>query len=81
MPRPRAFDQTSVSDAVIGAFWQGGLSATSGDDVLQATGLARLSRYSGFGNKNDILRLAIDRVAGEIIGAIAGLRTLQPSPR
>ncbi|WP_031406568.1 TetR/AcrR family transcriptional regulator [Thiomonas sp. FB-Cd] len=61
MPRPRTFDQDTVIDAAVGAFWQGGLGATSVDDVLQATGLARSSLYSSFGNKNDILRLAIDR--------------------
>ncbi len=61
MPRPRTFDQTAVIDAAVGAFWQGGLGATSVDDVLHATGLARSSMYSSFGGKNDILQAAISR--------------------
>lgn len=61
MARPRNFDESAVIDATANAFWQGGLGATSVDEVLRATGLSRSSLYGSFGNKDAVLRLAIAR--------------------
>lgn len=67
MPRPRRFDEAAVIDAAVAAFWQGGLHATSIDDLLKVTGLARSSLYNSFGSKDAFVRLAIDRyVDGQV---------------
>jgi TetR/AcrR family transcriptional repressor of nem operon len=61
MPRPRTFDEAAVIDAAVTAFWQGGLHATSVDELLRATGLARSSLYNSFGSRDELVRLAIER--------------------
>ena len=64
MVRPKTFDPSEALDTVVDALWQGGLHATSIDELLRATGLARSSFYNTFGSKAEVVRLAIDRYTG-----------------
>lgn len=61
MPRSRNFDESKVIDAAVNVFWQGGLGATSIDDLLRATGLSRSSLYNAFGSKDEMLGRIIQR--------------------
>lgn len=49
--RPRAFQPSETLQHVLQTFWSKGYSATSMDDLAQATGLNRPSLYAAFGNK------------------------------
>ena len=73
MSRPRNFDQRSVVDAAMQAFWDGGLVATSVDDLLRATGLARSSLYNSFGSRETMLELAVQRYVEQQVVAIRQL--------
>lgn len=76
MGRPRQFDESAVIDAALDAFWRGGLRATSVDDLLRVTGLSRSSLYGSFGNKQTLLRRAVERYvdlqADELTQGFAG---------
>ena len=61
MPRSRNFDESTVIDAAVDVFWQGGLGTTSIDDLLRATGLSRSSLYNAFGSKDEMLCRIIQR--------------------
>jgi TetR/AcrR family transcriptional repressor of nem operon len=73
MSRPRSFDSHAVVHAAMQALWAGGLSGTSVDDLLRATGLSRSSLYNSFGNRESLLAEAVERYADQ---QIAGLRQL-----
>lgn len=70
MSRPCSFDSHTVVDAAMQAFWIGGVNGTSVDDLLQATGLSRSSLYNSFGNRDGLLRAAVERYAHEQAAAI-----------
>ncbi len=64
------------------AFWSGGLTGTSVDDLLHATGLSRSSMYQCLGNRDAMLELAVTRYVDQQIVAIERLfsgRTLEES--
>ncbi len=61
MGRPREFDPALAVEQALQAFWESGLAATSVDQLQQATGLSRSSMYQGVGNRDEWLRLAVDR--------------------
>ena len=67
MGRPREFDPAVAVDQALHAFWEGGLAATSVDQLQQATGLSRSSMYQGIGNRDEWLRLAVDRYVDRLI--------------
>ncbi len=73
MSRPRSFDHDAVVDAALQAFWAGGLVATSVDDLLQASGLARSSFYGSFGSREGMVCAAVERYVDVQIAAIARL--------
>ncbi|OIQ75818.1 HTH-type transcriptional repressor ComR [mine drainage metagenome] len=75
MSRPRSFDHGAVVDAAMQAFWAGGLVATSVDDLVQASGLARSSLYGSFGNRDGVVRAAVERYVDVQIAAITRLFT------
>lgn len=78
MPRPRSFDQHTVVDAAMQAFWGAGLVATSVDDLLQATGLSRSSMYQCIGNRDTLLELAVERYVEQQVVAIERLFSRRP---
>ena len=49
--RPRAFDTKVVLEKVLDIFWERGFSATSLDDLAEATGVSRPSLAAAFGDK------------------------------
>jgi TetR/AcrR family transcriptional repressor of nem operon len=57
------------------AFWAGGVVATSVDNLVQASGLARSSLYGSFGNRDGVVRAAVERYADLQIAAITRLFT------
>jgi TetR/AcrR family transcriptional repressor of nem operon len=73
MSRPREFDESAVIDASVRAFWAGGLAQTSVDTLLQTTGLSRSSLYSCIGNRDELLRLAVERYVDLQLAALRQL--------
>jgi TetR/AcrR family transcriptional regulator, transcriptional repressor for nem operon len=69
MARPRTFDETAVVEAARDRFWTSGYSATSLDDLVEATGLARGSLYNAFGDKHTLYVRAFESYCAE---AVAG---------
>jgi len=61
--RPRTFDETAILDKIMQVFWEHGYSATSLDQIAEATNLNRPSLYSAFGSKKDMYLKVINRFA------------------
>ena len=59
--RPRAFEADVVLGLASERFRAGGFSATSLDDLAEATGLNRPSLYSAFGDKRSLYLAALGR--------------------
>lgn len=57
--RPREFDSEAVSDAIMRVFMRQGYAATSMDDLIRETGLARSSIYNAFGSKQQMYQTAL----------------------
>ena len=71
--RPRKFEaETALNDARR-AFWNGGFSATSLDELAQATGLNRPSLYGAFGDKRALYLKALEKSADESVAAITAI--------
>jgi AcrR family transcriptional regulator len=60
MARPRTFVEDDVVAAARDAFWSGGYSATSLDDLTAATGLGKGSLYGAFGDKHALFMRTLD---------------------
>ena len=58
--RPRAYDPDVALQQALEAFWRGGYSGTSLDDLAAATGMNRPSLYAGFGDKRAIYLKALE---------------------
>ncbi len=78
MSRPRTFDQQAVADAAMRAVWEGGLVATSVEALLQATGLSRSSMYQCLGNREEVLKLAVQCYVDQQAAALQRLFASQP---
>jgi TetR/AcrR family transcriptional regulator, transcriptional repressor for nem operon len=61
MARPRAFDTDQVLETAMQVFWSRGVAGTTLDDLCAATGLSRSSLYASFGDKRDLLQMALER--------------------
>jgi len=72
------FDRNEVVRQAIGLFWRQGFSASSMQQVVQATGLNPGSIYLAFGNKEGLFREALDRYAQEGLAMIR--RTIESAP-
>lgn len=59
--RPRQFDPDAVRDAVLDTFWRRGVGAVALSDLTEASGLHRPSLAAAFGDKDDLLAVAVDR--------------------
>ncbi|CAG4895053.1 HTH-type transcriptional repressor ComR [Paraburkholderia saeva] len=68
--RPRAYDAGEAVANATGAFWQGGYSGTSLDDLSVATGMNRPSLYGAFGDKH---ALYLDTLDGYIDAGFKGM--------
>lgn len=59
--RPRGFDEDEALDQALLLFWKKGFVATSISDLTEVMGLNRPSLYATFGNKESLLRRALER--------------------
>jgi len=59
--RPRAYDPKEALKDITEAFWKGGYSGTSLDELSAATGMNRPSLYAAFGDKREIYLAALNR--------------------
>jgi AcrR family transcriptional regulator len=59
----RQFDEEVVLDAVLDAFWRRGPERTTMADLARAAGIQRGSLYNAYGDKEALLRIALDRYA------------------
>jgi TetR/AcrR family transcriptional repressor of nem operon len=66
MARPRTFDETAVVLAARERFWTCGYSATSLDDLVRATGLAKGSIYNTFGDKHTLFIRTLESYCTEV---------------
>lgn len=64
------FDRNDIIDKSIQLFWQNGFSASSMQQVVQATGLKPGSIYLAFGNKEGLFREALESYAQKTIEQI-----------
>ena len=64
--RPRSFDKDEVLQIILEQFWIKGFTATSLDDLSNATGLSRPSLYAAFGDKNAIYKAALEVFVAEM---------------
>lgn len=70
MARPKEFDPAEALGLALGLFWRQGYSATSLDDLLQATGLSKSSLYQSFGSKHALFAAALDRYQAEQLARV-----------
>jgi TetR/AcrR family transcriptional repressor of nem operon len=73
MGRARQFDEDTALGAAMHLFWEKGYSATSIQDLEQATGLKRTSIYNTFGNKRRLFQKTLvlyRRQVEELLGGI-----------
>ena len=61
--RPREFDEATVLEAAMDAFWRKGFEATSLVDLTAATGLNKASLYRVFGDKHSLFLAALRNYA------------------
>ncbi len=61
MARPKAFDPDLAVEQAMDVFWCRGYEATSIQDLVEATGVARQSLYGTFGSKDGLYLQALDR--------------------
>jgi len=59
MPWEKTYDEATVLEAAMIAFWTRGYQSTSLADLVAATGLNRGSLYAGFGNKRALFLRAL----------------------
>jgi len=59
--RPKDFEPDAVADAAMQVFWQRGYAATSIQDLVEGTGLARSSLYNAFESKHGLYQCALRR--------------------
>lgn len=57
--RPRAYDPDIALARVVERFWKTGYSATTLDDLSEATGMNRPSLYGAFGDKHELYLRAL----------------------
>jgi TetR/AcrR family transcriptional repressor of nem operon len=70
MARPRTFVEDDVIAAARDAFWSGGYSATSLDDLTAATGLGKGSLYGAFGDKHTLFIRTLDGYCASALGRL-----------
>ena len=74
--RPRGFDAQDVLKAASERFRTHGYAATSLDDLVEATGLARPSLYAAFGDKRAIYLATLERAIERVDRSFASLIAL-----
>jgi TetR/AcrR family transcriptional regulator, copper-responsive repressor len=77
--RPREFDTADVLDIIRACFARKGFSATSIEDLSEATGLSTPSLYNAFGDKRAMFLQALDLESVEVLSRLLPLRDEKPS--
>jgi len=68
--RPREFDEDDVVARAQDRFWTAGYTATSINDLVDATGISRGSLYGAFGDKHTLFLRALDAYCAGTIAAV-----------
>ncbi len=61
--RPRKHDRDETLDTVMQVFWERGYHATSMNDLVEATGVAKPGLYADFGDKDHLFVAAAEHYA------------------
>lgn len=77
MVRTRTFDPSTALAEAVNLFSSKGYSATSMEDIVQATGVSRYGLYAAFGNKRELFEQALEHFA-DSMGRRSFLRLLEP---
>jgi len=72
MPRSKEFDPQAALHRAMLVFWEKGFTATSYEDLVQATGVNRYGLYSAFGDKQECFLTAMDHYANTVITFLLG---------
>ncbi|MFK3794979.1 MULTISPECIES: TetR/AcrR family transcriptional regulator [unclassified Pseudomonas] len=67
----RQFDEERTLDLALNVFWQKGLSATSMQDLAEATGVLRGSLYNAYQGKEQLFLKVFDRYRQRMTGNMA----------
>lgn len=78
--RPREFDEATVLEAAMEAFWRHGYEATSLVDLCEATGLNKGSLYQAFGDKHQLFMKALEHYAETTFRDVAVVAFQSESP-
>ncbi len=79
MPKTETFDRNEVLEKVTALFWDKGYSATSMQDIVDASGLNRSSIYNSFGDKYQLFTTSINYYQRNIQSAmLSNLPNLKP---
>lgn len=70
--RPRAYDAERATWQALEAFWAGGYTGTSLDDLAAATGMNRPSLYAAFGDKKALYLTTLARFEDELRREMGG---------
>jgi AcrR family transcriptional regulator len=85
MGRPRAFDKATALDCAMEVFWRRGYEGASLAELTKAMGINPPSLYAAFGNKEGLLKAALDRYAekrGDFMGhVLAGVTAYDVAAR
>src|SRR5215475_2378797 len=65
MGRPRAFDADAALDQAMEVFWRHGYEGATIAQLTDAMGINPPSLYSAFGNKEGLLKAALDRYSAK----------------
>src|SRR5260370_32682165 len=77
--RPRAYDPEVALQRAMEAFWDGGFSGTSLDDLSARMGMNRPSLYAAFGDKQGLyLKTLNSYIAGKRAAIAAALGSGRP---
>jgi TetR/AcrR family transcriptional repressor of nem operon len=78
--RPREFDEETVLEAAMDAFWTKGYEATSLADLCNCTGLHKGSLYQAFGDKHQLFMRSLVHYADTEFREVASVAFESDSP-
>lgn len=81
MARTKEFDQDQAVKAAMELFWKKGFTATSIQDLEEATGVLRTSIYNAFGNKRTLFKICLSRYLRQIEESLTGIVAEAPTAR
>jgi AcrR family transcriptional regulator len=73
MGRPRSFDMGEALDKAMEVFWRRGYDGATLAELTDAMGIKPPSLYAAFGNKEGLLKAALDRYAQRRADHMAGV--------